>query len=535
LRVSNHIASLTIAVVFALPCLLRAQNPYYPGQSIAWQNAQSPFTPGEGAIVGGPGAGPEQGTPMYICRAMYQGSMTPGKWVKGNCNISYGGQEHVMRQYQVAYGNARWRRFNGNVNGLIQTGTEADGRPLYSCRVHYYSGSTGPSFPNAYPPDENIPNMPSPPDMNPPDMSPPSMNPPTVNPPSMPNVPNFPNLHLFNISLSSPMGISTADYGSDLGFQPGKIVNGNCNFPLGGREIVQPPPFQALYPGGGGYPPYYPPYPPPYPPYPPPPQTPIAPPLGPSSVTWQSEQAPFTPGAGAIIGGPGDGPTPGSPLYICRAGAAGGLYPGKWIQGQCSIAYGGREYKENTYDVAYGSATWGSFGGLTSDLIQGGYDSDQNPIFICRVPHFNFWFKDRGYQPGQLVNGQCVVSYGGPGVPSGPPFEALYSTAGAGAGYGPTQQQAPPPSQQQGGGIQVVFQSGTGATPGKITIMNGASGVTVTEDLAANLNQNGCVAALQKAAFDAGLQIQALPGGLKIFGTNNSVNVSGASVSVSQF
>jgi hypothetical protein len=130
---------------------------------------------------------------MYICRAMYQGSMTPGKWVKGNCNISYGAQEHVMRQYQVAYGNAYWRRYNGNVNGLIQTGTEADGTPLYSCRVHYYSGSTGPSFPNAYPPDGNMPNMPSPPDMNPP----------SINPPSMPNVPNFPNLHMFNISMSS--------------------------------------------------------------------------------------------------------------------------------------------------------------------------------------------------------------------------------------------------------------------------------------------------------------------------------------------
>jgi hypothetical protein len=65
--------------------------------------------------------------------------------------------------------------------------------------------------------------------------------------------------------------------------------------------------------------------------------------------------------------------------------------------------------------------------------------------------------------------------------------------------------------------------------------MNGATGITVTENLAANLDQNGCVAALRKAAFDAGLQIQALPGGLKIFGTNNSVNVSGASVSVSQF
>ena len=49
------------------------------------------------------------------------------------------------------------------------------------------------------------------------------------------------------------------------------------------------------------------------------------------------------------------------------------------------------------------------------------------------------------------------------------------------------------------------------------------------------LDQNACVAALQKAALDAGLQIPGLPGGMKMFGTNNSVNVSGASVSVSQF
>lgn len=40
--------------------------------------------------------------------------------------------------------------------------------------------------------------------------------------------------------------------------------------------------------------------------------------------------------------------------------------------------------------------------------------------------------------------------------------------------------------------------------------MNGAIGVRITEDLAVNLDQNGCVAALQKAALDAGLQIQGL-------------------------
>ncbi len=490
-----------------------AQGPWYPGQNISWQTVQSPFTPGDGAIAGGPGSAPNPGSPMYICRAMYRGAMTPGKWVKGNCNIPYGGREIVMNQYQVAYGNGYWRRFDGTYDGLAQTGTDADGNPLYSCRVHYYSGSTGPSFPN----NNNQPNndfpMPGPPDMNPPSM-------PTPNIP-MPNVPmpNMPMLHFSNISLVR------AQFGRDLGFQPGKIVNGNCNFPLGGREIVQPPPFQVLYAGGGYPPPYYPPY--------QPPQAPIAPPVGPSSVTWQSEQAPFTPGTGAIMGGPGYGPNPDAPLYICRAGAGGGLYPGKWIQGQCSISYGGREYKENTYDVAFGNATWGSYGGFSSDLIQGGFDSAQNPIYVCRVPHFNFWFKDRGAQPGKLENGQCLVSYGGSEIPSAPPFQALYSTANTMSA--PMTAPPAPVAPAQTAGIQVLVQSGTGAAPGKITIMNGASGITVSEPLAANQDQAACVAALQKAAFDAGLQIQAIPGGLKIFGNNNSVNVSGATVSVGPF
>jgi hypothetical protein len=508
-RISTGIVVVAVPIALALPC--PAQKAWYPGQSIVWQNAQSPYTPSDGAIVGGPGADPDPGSPMYVCRAMYRGSRTPGKWVKGNCNISYGGREYVMHQYQVAYGNAYWRRWDGTPNGLAQTGTEADGSPLYSCRVHYYAPASGPIFPS-------MPPMPGP-DMNPPPMP----GPPNVpTPPSIPNMPNMPGMNWQG----------GGNGGTDMGFQPGKIVNGNCDFPLGGKEIVQQPPFQALYGSGGGYPPYY-----PYPPYVPnqpsyPPSAPVTPPLGPSSVTWESEQAPFTPGQGAVEGGPGDGPTPGSPLYVCRAGANGGLYPGKWIQGQCSISANGRELKMNTYDVAFGGARWGSYGGLTSDLIQGGFDSDQNPIFVCRVPHFNFWFKDRGAQPGKLVNGQCLVSYGGSEIPVDPPFQALYSTAGEESQAPPA---APAQQQQQSSGIQVVFQSGTTSSGGKITIMNGASGQTVTEPLAPNLDLAGCVSILQKAAFEAGLQIQAQAGGLKIFGVNNSVNVSGASVSVTQF
>jgi hypothetical protein len=41
---------------------------------------------------------------------------------------------------------------------------------------------------------------------------------------------------------------------------------------------------------------------------------------------------------------------------------------------------------------------------------------------------------------------------------------------------------------------------------------------------------------VQQAAFQAGLQIQAQPnGGLRVFGANNAVNVTQASIAVSQF
>ncbi len=77
---------------------------------------------------------------MYVCRAQVQGSVTPGKWVKGNCNVAYNGSEVVMSQYQVAYGDAVWQPYSGSPYGLIRTGTDSDGAPLYSCRAHYNPG-----------------------------------------------------------------------------------------------------------------------------------------------------------------------------------------------------------------------------------------------------------------------------------------------------------------------------------------------------------------------------------------------------------
>ncbi|MBV9305934.1 MAG: DUF3421 domain-containing protein [Acidobacteriaceae bacterium] len=467
---------IALGILLSVNLKINAQNNQsrYPGLSVYWQRVNSPYTPGSGAIQGGPGNDPNPGSPMYVCRSRYQGSVQPGKWVGGNCNIAYGGREIVRSSYEVAYGNATWLPYDPTRNGLYQTGTDSDGTPLFTCRVRYRGSSS-----------------------------------------NFPQIPGFP-------------------LGTDLGYQPGKLLNGSCHVPLGGQEVVQGPPFEALYVFGGYYPPPYPPsYPPPAPTPPTAPAVPYAQP-GPSSVAWRSAHAPFTPGEGAIEGGPGNGPKPDAPLYICRSGYNGSLIPGKWIEGKCSIAYNGREYKMDTYDVAYGKATWAPFSGISADLVQGGYDTDGSPLYICRATHFKPGFHEVGNQPGKIVGGTCHIPYANLDITRDPPFEALYSVADQPS----VGSQTPPTtSAPQGSGLEIVFQTGTDTTPGKISVKNGATGATANQDLAPHLSPEQCTAILVQAAFQAGLQIQAEAGGkgLKVFGANNSVSVTGASVAVSQF
>ena len=517
-----------------------AQNGSAFGRSIRWQRVRAPFTPDSGAIMGGPGNDPNPGSPMYVCRAQLQGSLVPGKWVQGSCNVAFGNSEQVMNSYELAYGTARWGRYRGNIYGLIQTGHEPDGSPLYSCRVHYFAGMMR----------------------------------------------------------------------TDYGWQPGKLVaDSTCHIPMGGAEIAQNPPFEVLYGTGGGRPPYYPypnppypyPYPNPNPPqplpgckisdsgvflngqtghwegpncspsdgfgnisgppkyadqsqYPPPPpdqeQAYQGPPPpyqpGPSSVSWQPAQTPFQPGQGAIMGGPGNGPKPGAPLYVCRAYSNNALYPGKWIEGQCSVADGtGHEQKMDSYEVANGNAEWRSFDGNISALVPGGYSADGTPLYICRKK-LNYW-GNKGLQPGWLEAGQCHMPYGGMDNVSGPPFEALYNVFSGSGPAGQQQQYQPPPgasasimpqqAPSHARGILVAFVNGTGATAGTVSVTNGASGRTVTKPLPANSTVQQCVIVLQQAAFEAGLQIQAQPDGkgLNMFGGRNAVSVIGAAITMSQF
>lgn len=97
---------------------------------------------------------------------------------------------------------------------------------------------------------------------------------------------------------------------------------------------------------------------------------------------------------------------------------------------------------------------------------------------------------------------------------------------------------APPATApQQGSGLEIVFQTGTGMTSGKILVKNGITGVAADKDLAPNLSPEQCVAKLVQVAFQVGLQIQSEANrkGLKELGASNSVSVTGVFVAVSQF
>ncbi len=143
-----------------------------------------------------------------------------------------------------------------------------------------------------------------------------------------------------------------------------------------------------------------------------------------SSLQWQPQHAPATPGNGAIVGGPGDSPEPGSPFYVCRAAHEGGLYPGKWVKGSCNIALDGQDLVESDYEVAVGHATWGGYQGHTAGLLQTGKDADGSPLYSCRT-------KYHGFQPGKLTDGKCSFAYDGREIVQRPPFEVLYASGSA--------------------------------------------------------------------------------------------------------
>ena len=196
-----------------------------------------------------------------------------------------------------------------------------------------------------------------------------------------------------------------------------------------------------------------------------------------------------------------------------------------------------------TYEVAIGSAQWRDFDGNIGALVPGGVAVDGTPLYICRK-QISSWGSKKGFQPGYLENGRCHIPYNVDTV-ADPPFEALYNLFPPSGANNPQDQTPEPPPQSappanapsKSHGILISFASGTAATAGTVTVTNGTTGTTITKPLPPNSTTQQCMEILQQAALQAALQIQTQTdgSGLRVFGFNNAVNVTQASVSVTQF
>lgn len=94
------------------------------------------------------------GMQVFSCSARFNGGIHPGMngmWIAG-CSVGYGGQEIVVRDYDMMVGTGHWVRVrNGEVpSNAIRGGNEANGAPLYICRAKsqglVYAGKTRPGF-----------------------------------------------------------------------------------------------------------------------------------------------------------------------------------------------------------------------------------------------------------------------------------------------------------------------------------------------------------------------------------------------------
>jgi Protein of unknown function (DUF3421) len=117
--------------------VLVALSPAMPLSGLDASNGTVPF----GAVRGGTDVG---GQPLYLCSARYNGGLHPGKLRRefGACYIPFGGHEVALKNYAVLV--PRWLAFPpaGNIipSFDFQTGNEADGTPLYTCRDLFNGG-----------------------------------------------------------------------------------------------------------------------------------------------------------------------------------------------------------------------------------------------------------------------------------------------------------------------------------------------------------------------------------------------------------
>lgn len=98
-------------------------------------------------VADGPTGRQDDGRPLWVCRAWYNGGLHPGKVRPGfrGCNIGWGGEEHAIERYEVLAGGAggyAWVRAQRGFipDFAIAAGRDSDGRTLFVCRARYRNG-----------------------------------------------------------------------------------------------------------------------------------------------------------------------------------------------------------------------------------------------------------------------------------------------------------------------------------------------------------------------------------------------------------
>lgn len=123
-------------------------------------------------------------------------------------------------------------------------------------------------------------------------------------------------------------------------------------------------------------------------------------------VGWVSGRGATMPN-GAVAGGK----EPGRTLFICRAGHARGMHPGKVVAGKCNIGYGGREIVSTKFQVMVNRGARIAWvapqgGRVPPNAFVAGKEPGRT-LFVCRAPHRD------GIHPGKVVAGKCNFGYGG--------------------------------------------------------------------------------------------------------------------------
>ena len=129
-----------------------------------------------------------------------------------------------------------------------------------------------------------------------------------------------------------------------------------------------------------------------------------------SPFTWVAASNGQVP-RGAFVAGSEKG----RPLYLCHAGYNNGVHPGKVVDKDCHISWGGKEVLVRNYEVLTvprsARLDWvsASNGRIPRGAVQGGYEKGR-PLYVCQASYKG------GLHPGKVVDQRCDISWGGRAV-----------------------------------------------------------------------------------------------------------------------